>query len=80
MTFLPLPPSFLRQLAAERLPHRWPVPEDVPVASRRPVDLRVVETLELEPELRNALLRRVRRDRATATSVINEALKQYLAS
>ena len=86
MSFLPLPPSFLRQLAQERLPLRFPVPHDAaPVGSRRPSGLRgfelsVVESLELEPELRSALIRRVTRDRATASSVISEALRQYLAS
>jgi hypothetical protein len=86
MSFLPLPPSFLRQLAEERIPHRSPIRDDpAPVGSRRPphpdaVQLRMVESLELEPALRRALIHRVARDRASASSVINEALRQYLAS
>jgi len=88
MSFLPLPPSFLRQLAEERIPHRSPIRDDpAPVGSRRPpqpdaVELRMVESLELElePALRRALIHRVARDRASASSVINEALRQYLAS
>ena len=86
MSFLPLPPSFLRQLAEERLPRRSPIRDDpAPVGSRRPpqldvVELRMVESLELEPALRRALIHRVARDRASASSVINEALRQYLAS
>jgi hypothetical protein len=86
MSFLPLPPSILRQLAEERLPRRSPIRDDPgPVGSRRPphpevVELRLVESLELEPALRRALFHRVARDRASAASVINEALKQYLAS
>ena len=86
MSFLPLPPSFLRQLAEERIPHRSPIRDDpAPVGSRRPpqpdaVELRMVESLELEPALRRALIHRVTRDRASASSVINEALRQYLAS
>ena len=88
MSFLPLPPSFLRQLAEERLPRRSPIRDDpAPVGSRRPpqldvVELRMVESLELElePALRRALIHRVTRDRASASSVINEALRQYLAS
>ena len=86
MSFLPLPPSILRQLAEERLPRRSPIRDDPsPAGSRRPphldvVELGVVESLELEPALRRALIRRVARDRASASSVINEALRQYLAS
>ena len=87
MSFLPLPPSFLRQLAEERVPRRSPIRDDTAaVGSRRPpsdsdvVELRMVESLELEPALRRALIRRVARDRASASSVINEALRQYLAS
>ena len=88
MSFLPLPPSFLRQLAEERLPRRSPIRDDpAPVGSRRPPQLDVVELrmvdeigLELEPALRRALIHRVARDRASASSVINEALRQYLAS
>ena len=86
MSFLPLPPSLLRQLAEERIPHRSPIRDDpAPVRSRRPpqpdvVELRMVESLELEPALRRALIHRVTRDRASASSVINEALRQYLAS
>ena len=86
MSFLPLPPSFLRQLAEERIPHRSPIRDDpAPVGSRRPpqpdvVELRMVESLELEPALRRALIHRLVRDRASASSVINEALRQYLAS
>jgi hypothetical protein len=84
MSFLPLPPSFLRQLAEERLPRRSPIRDDpAPVGSRRPphlVELRMVEELELEPALRRALIHRVACDRASASSVINEALRQYLAS
>jgi len=86
MSFLPLPPSFLRQLAEERIPHRSPIRDDpAPVGSRRPpqpdaVELRMVDSLELEPALRRALIHRVTRDRASASSVINEALRQYLAS
>ena len=86
MSFLPLPPSLLRQLAEERIPHRSPIRDDpAPVGSRRPpqldvVELRMVESLELEPALRRALIHRVTRDRASASSVINEALRQYLAS
>ena len=86
MSFLPLPPSFLRQLAEERLPRRSPIRDDpAPVGSRRPpqldvVELRMVESLELEPVLRRALIHRVARDRGSASSVINEALRQYLAS
>ncbi len=88
MSFLPLPPSFLRQLAEERLPRRSPIRDDpAPVGSRRPPQLDVVEPrmvesleLELEPALRRALIHRVARDRASASSVINEALRQYLAS
>jgi hypothetical protein len=86
MSFLPLPPSFLRQLAEERLPRRSPIRDDpAPVGSRRPpqldvVELTMVESLELEPALRRALIHRVARDRASASSVINEALRQYLAS
>ena len=86
MSFLPLPPSFLRQLAEERLPRRSPIRDDpAPVGSRRPpqldvAELRMVESLELEPTLRRALIHRVARDRASASSVINEALRQYLAS
>ena len=86
MSFLPLPPSFLRQLAEERLPRRSPIRDDpAQVGSRRPpqldvVELRMVESLELEPALRRALIHRVARDRASASSVINEALRQYLAS
>ena len=83
MSFLPLPPSLLRQLAEERIPHIRDDP--APVGSRRPphpdaVELRMVESLELEPALRRALIHRVTRDRASASSVINEALRQYLAS
>ena len=86
MSFLPLPPSFLRQLAEERLPRRSPILDDpAPVGSRRPpqldvVELRMVESLELDPALRRALVHRVARDRASASSVINDALRQYLAS
>ena len=86
MSFLPLPPSFLRQLAEERLPRRSPIRDDpAQVGSRRPpqldvVEPRMVESLELEPALRRALIHRVARDRASASSVINEALRQYLAS
>ena len=86
MSFLPLPPTFLRQLAEERLPRRSPIRDDpAPVGSRRPpqldvVELTMVESLELEPALRRALIHRVARDRASASSVINEALRQYLAS
>jgi hypothetical protein len=86
MSFLPLPPSFLRQLAEERLPRRSPIRDDpAQVGSRRPpqldvVEHRMVESLELEPALRRALIHRVARDRASASSVINEALRQYLAS
>ena len=86
MSFLPLPPSFLRQLAEERLPRRSPIRDDpAAVGSRRPpqldvVELRMVESLELEPVLRRALIHRVARDRGSASSVINEALRQYLAS
>ena len=83
MSFLPLPPSFLRQLAEERLPRRSPIRDDpAPVGSRRPPQLDVVELrmVELEPALRRALIHRVARDRASASSVINEALRQYLAS
>ena len=86
MSFLPLPPSLLRQLAEERIPHRSPIRDDpAPVGYRRPpqsdaVELRMVESLELEPALRRALIHRVTRDRASASSVINEALRQYLAS
>jgi hypothetical protein len=40
----------------------------------------MVESLELEPALRRALIHRVARDRASASSVITEALRQYLAS
>ena len=86
MSFLPLPPSFLRQLAEERLPRRSPIRDDpAQVGSRRPpqldvVEPRLVESLELEPALRRALIHRVARDRASASSVINEALRQYLAS
>ena len=88
MSFLPLPPSFLRQLAEERLPRRSPIRDDpAPVGSRRPPQLDVVELtmvesleLELEPALRRALIHRVARDRASASSVINDALRQYLAS
>jgi len=86
MSFLPLPPSLLRQLAEERIPHRSPIRDDpAPVGSRRPpqldvVELTMVESLELEPALRRALIHRVARDRASASSVINEALRQYLAS
>ena len=90
MSFLPLPPSFLRQLAEERLPRRSPIRDDpAQVGSRRPPQLDVVEPrmvesreleLELEPALRRALIHRVARDRASASSVINEALRQYLAS
>jgi len=86
MSFLPLPPTFLRQLAEERLPRRSPVRDDLaPVGSRRPpepdvAELTMVESLELEPALRRALIHRVARDRASASSVINEALRQYLAS
>ena len=88
MSFLPLPPSFLRQLAEGRLPLRSPIRDDAaPVRSRRQpqldvVELRMIESLglELEPALRRALIHRVARDRASASSVINEALRQYLAS
>ena len=88
MSFLPLPPSFLRQLAEERLPRRSPIRDNpARVGSRRPLQLDVVELrmvdeigLELEPALRRALIHRVARDRASASSVINEALRQYLAS
>jgi hypothetical protein len=80
MSFLPLPASFLRQLAEDRLPRRSPEPHDAAsIGPGRPSDSRVFETLGLEPELQTALIRRVTRDRATATSVINEALKQYLS-
>ena len=88
MSFLPLPPAFLRQLAEERLPRRSPIRDDpARVGFRRPPQLDVVELrmvdeigLELEPALRRALIHRVARDRASASSVINEALRQYLAS
>ena len=88
MSFLPLPPSFLRQIAEERVPHRSPIRDDPGAAgSRRSLQLDVVELrmveemgLELEPALRRALIHRVARDRASASSVINEALRQYLAS
>ena len=79
MNFLPLPASFLRQLAEERLPRRAPVRHDTPPV-RRPADLTALDSLELEPELRHALIRRVTRDRATASAVISDALRQYLAS
>ena len=83
--FLPLPASFLRQLADERHPRRSGQHDTAPVGTRRPPhhgveELSVVEALGLEPELRSALIRRVTRDRATASSVISEALRQYLAS
>jgi hypothetical protein len=44
MSFLPLPPSFLRQLAEERLPRRSQIRDDpAPVGSRRPPHRDVVE-------------------------------------
>ena len=80
MTFLP-PTSLLHQLAEERLPRRRHVPDTATApTSRGSTNVRVVEALELEPELRNALVSRVTRDRTTTTSVISEALRQYLAS
>ena len=49
MSFLPLPPSFLRQLAEERLPRRSPIRDDpAPVGSRRPPQLDVVELRMVE--------------------------------
>lgn len=49
MSFLPLPPSMLRQLAEERLPRRFPVPHDAaPVGSRRPSGLRGFELTVVE--------------------------------
>lgn len=37
-----------------------------------------VESVRLEPELREALLRRAKEDKETASSVIRKALRQYL--
>jgi predicted transcriptional regulator len=37
-----------------------------------------VESVRLEPELREALLQRAKQDRETASSVIRKALRQYL--
>jgi hypothetical protein len=37
-----------------------------------------VESVRLEPELRQALAERARRDKATPSSVIREALRKYL--
>lgn len=37
-----------------------------------------VESVRLEPELREALLRRAERDRETTSSVIRKALRKYL--
>jgi hypothetical protein len=37
-----------------------------------------VESVRLEPELREALLERAKHDRETASSVIRKALRQYL--
>ncbi len=37
-----------------------------------------VESVRLDPELRDALARRAERDRETTSSVIREALRQYL--
>ncbi len=38
-----------------------------------------VESVRLEPELREALLARAKNDQETASSVIRKALRQYLA-
>lgn len=78
MNPLPLPASILRQLADDRLP-RLPSSTHDTSPIRRASDLAGIESLELEPELRTALVRRVNRDRVTASSVISEALRQYLA-
>lgn len=37
-----------------------------------------VESVRLEPELREALVERARHDRATTSSVIRTALREYL--
>ncbi len=37
-----------------------------------------VESVRLDPELRDALLERARRDRETTSSVIRKALRKYL--
>jgi hypothetical protein len=37
-----------------------------------------VESVRLDPELREALIRRARRDRETTSSVIRKALREYL--
>ena len=37
-----------------------------------------VESVRLDPELREALARRARRDKETASSVIRKALRKYL--
>jgi predicted transcriptional regulator len=37
-----------------------------------------VESVRLEPELREALLERARRDHETTSSVIRKALRKYL--
>lgn len=37
-----------------------------------------VESVRLDPELREALARRARRDRETTSAVIREALRKYL--
>lgn len=37
-----------------------------------------VESVRLDPELREALIERARRDRETTSSVIREALRRYL--
>jgi len=39
-----------------------------------------VESVRLDPELREALARRARRDRETTSSVIRKALREYLDS
>ena len=38
----------------------------------------IVESVRLEPELREALVQRARRDQETTSSVIRQALRKYL--
>lgn len=39
-----------------------------------------VESVRLEPELRNALVRRAKRDHEATSAVIRKALREYLAT
>jgi hypothetical protein len=75
----PITDEVISQLA-EKAEAGYDVDETLRRRGRPPIGSAAasVESVRLEPELREALAKRARRDRETTSSVIRKALRKYL--